>query len=109
LQRHAEIVVRVGEIGLQLQRVPVEPRRFVMIAERGGDKAAIAPASRVGGIDYEGVFQQSRRGGVQAALMMQHAEVMQRFGMAWVKRECLPIERLGFIEPAGAMRGDRRG
>ena len=42
-----------------------------------------------------------------AALMLQHAEVMQRFGMRGIEREGFAVERFGGVETAGLVRFER--
>ncbi len=107
LQCDTEVVARVGEIRLQLQRLVIADHRFMAMAERGGDEAAVAPAGGVGAIEFERFAHQLGSEAVIAALMLQHAEVVQRFGMRGIEREGFAVEGLGVIEPASLMRFER--
>jgi hypothetical protein len=47
LQGHAEVIARVRELGMQLQRLPIAAARFFVPSERGSDEAAVAPVDGV--------------------------------------------------------------
>src|ERR1700743_3785286 len=83
------------------------------MAERSGDEATVAPAGGISAIEFERFAHQLGGETMIAALMLQHAEVMQRFGMRWVKCEGFAVKRLGVIETPGLVcfeRGlDQRG
>ncbi len=77
LQCDGEVVVGVGERGFEFQRGPVAAQRDIVLPGGRGDEAAIAPAMRVRRIGVERAVEQRRCAQVVAALMVQHAVVMQ--------------------------------
>jgi hypothetical protein len=107
LERDREIVVRIGEHGVQLQRVAIAVQRQFALAACRRDEAAVAPAIGIRRIERQRAIEQSRRGAMGAALMQQHAVVMQRFRMVRDARERFAVESFGFVEIAGAVRIER--
>jgi hypothetical protein len=109
LQRNAEVIACVGEVRLQLQRLPVASLCLVVATERSGDETTVAPARRISRFDFERMIQQCGRRCVIAPLMMQDAEVMQRAGVNRVDCQRFLIQRCGLIEMTRLMGIERGG
>jgi hypothetical protein len=77
--------------------------RFVRLAKRSSDETAVAPARGVSRLDFKRPNQQRSCRRVVAPLMMQDAEVMQRFGVHRIDCQRFPVERRSLIELACLM------
>lgn len=110
-QGEAEAAVDLGQVRVERQRPPVAGDLLGGPPEPVEHHAQVGEGDRARPADVDGPADQLGRGGVVAALALQHAEIEQRLGVAAVLGQDPPVEPFRLVEPPGplVLQGERAG
>ena len=104
-QRHTQLGLRLGVVGVQRDRLAQRVDRRVGVALGPFDRGAVLVKTRVGGIDGDCRLDQVGRLGELPALVSQNTRQVQRMDVGRFGGEHVAIALCSLLQVAGLMQG----